>query len=177
MKPSLNLLRSIAYRFYVLGYRHSLARLFSGKLQIDTGQLLIRRLNKNELKELDCFLRQGLNYQDLEFAGIKKLKLNYRHPGFLYFGIMSGDELAALWWIEIRGRRTIEPSLAVARPWRGKGILESLTIRHKEIYARHKIKLRYRVNENNAIMIDYYKKKGIPPTCKEGHLYVYEIIH
>ena len=135
----------------------------------------LRKLARKKLPVLNEFLKQNLSEQDMKYSGIRGGKLNYDHPGFLYFGIFSGDVLAALWWIEVRGRKAIEASLAVAGAWRGSGILDSLHDRNEEIYAQHRIDHRFRVNDENTVMLDYYAKKGLTPAHRDGHLVIYEI--
>ncbi len=170
-------LREQAFDLYSRWFRRKLSVLFTGKLLARNLELDVIRLDASSRKDVNSLLEQQVDDNDRTVAGVESKRFNFHHPGFLYLGIYHGNELAALWWVKIVRRNTVEPSMIIAKNWRGRGLLSSLHDRNHEIYLRHRINQRYKVNRDNQVMLDFYRRKGIEVDHEEDHLCVYEIRH
>lgn len=168
-------LRERAFDLYSRWFRRKLSVLFTGKLRARDLELEVRRLDARSREDVNSLLEQQVDDDDRTVAGIESRRFNFAHSCFVYFGIYNGSELAALWWLKIVRRNTVEPSMIIAKKWRGRGLLSSLHHRNEAIYRRQRISHRYRVNRNNPVMVDFYRKQGVAVDHVEGHLCVYEI--
>lgn len=165
-------MRQLVFAIYAFWMKSRLTQWFEGPLQLKDGMLTLRRLRKSGYPLISEFVNNDLDPQDLVFAGMRNKRLNLGHPSMVYFGLFEGDEIVGLFWFSLVGRQTVEPSMALSARWRGKGVLSSLYERHVPIYRKHRLNLRYRVNENNKLVLDYYLRRGYEIDHKEGHLVI-----
>jgi|GEM_PF-1634752 len=170
-------LKDRAFFVYAFWFRRQLTKWVSGELEVSNKILTLKRVSKSNALVLDVFLSTEVDDKDLRFAGVGAKGLNLGHPSFVYFGIFDNDDLIALAWMRILGRRKIERLLLVGRSWRRRGLRSNLLVRNGQICKNHRLISLSKIDVNNEVMLNIYKKKGYKLDNKEGHLYIFEEKH
>jgi len=173
-KNLLTTLRKIAFVVYAVWLKFRMSRWISGDLIVGDETFKIKRINKRYKTVLDDFLNREADDDDLTFVGIRSKRINYNHPSIAYFGIFKGSELASVGWFVILGRKKVERIILVGKSWRRLGLRTSWHVRNDQICKKHGLRTFTKINENNELMLNIYRQRGVKLNHKEGHLYVFE---
>lgn len=151
-----------------------LARRICGRLEAGEYSFKIRQLHEADKAIIDRFFSEETQQDDLVYTGIESKRFNFRHPCYSHFGIFAGEQLAALGWVKVLGRNSVERIILIGRSWRRRGLRSAWHARNNSLCQRMGLVTVTRINENNKLMLDIYRNKGFSLDRKEGHLYIIE---